>query len=40
MELLNDTALHAKYQKDGVAQAEKFTWSKTSKKILSIVTLQ
>lgn len=40
MELLNDTSLHTKYQKEGIAQAEKFTWTKTSKKILSIITLQ
>ena len=38
-ELLNDAKLRSKYQKDGVAQASKFTWKKTSEKILSIVEL-
>jgi len=37
VELLSDKKLQAMYQKEGVAQASTFTWTKTTEKILSIV---
>jgi glycosyltransferase involved in cell wall biosynthesis len=37
--LLSNAKLRSKYHQEGMAQAEKFTWKKTTEKIISIVQL-